>query len=112
MFSIQREQIRQYLVFKVDKMFSTATTVTTWDMYDTLCSAEQNETMHNLEQKADYLQAVVDISRSAEMSTSVGSTVSSGNSQRSWRGSSHSFIQNVLLSSYIYHLIFLFSQCF
>lgn len=61
---------------------STATTVTTWDMYDTLCSPEQDETWCSPEpEKAEYAEAVVDTSRGAERSVSVGSTASTGNNE-------------------------------
>lgn len=111
MFPSRQNKSFSVQAFKVDKIFwfSTAMTVTTWDMYDTLCGAEQDETGLGLErEKADYPEAVVDTSRSAEMSVSVGSTVSSGSNQRSRRGCSAAVIQNVQY----YHLLFLFSQCF
>lgn len=57
----------------------TATTVTTWDMYDTLMSPE-DETVCSPE-RADYPEAKVDSSRGAERSVSVGSTASTGNTR-------------------------------
>ena len=57
----------------------TATTVTTWDMYDTLMSPEE-ETVCSPE-RAERPEAKVERSRGAEGSVSVGSTVSTGNSE-------------------------------
>ena len=58
-------------------------TVSTWDMYDTLCSPEQDDTVHSPEpEKLNYPDAVVDISRGAEGGMSSGSTASIGNNQR------------------------------
>ncbi|XP_047187872.1 dynein axonemal intermediate chain 4-like isoform X3 [Scophthalmus maximus] len=49
-------------------MVNTATSASTWDIYDALCSP--------VPQKTNYPEAVVDMSRSAERSMSVGSTAS------------------------------------
>uniref|UniRef100_A0A3B4X930 Dynein axonemal intermediate chain 4 n=1 Tax=Seriola lalandi dorsalis TaxID=1841481 RepID=A0A3B4X930_SERLL len=63
--------------------FSIGATVTTWDMYDTLCDPEQDVTVQKPEPaQNDYPEAAVDTSRAAERSLSVGSTASTGNSQR------------------------------
>ncbi len=63
-----------------------ATSVTAWDMYNTLMSPEQDDTVCVTEiQTAEYPEAVVDTSRAAERSVSVGSTVSTGNSEAHWR---------------------------
>ncbi|XP_067385458.1 dynein axonemal intermediate chain 4 isoform X2 [Channa argus] len=57
------------------------TTVTSWDIYDTLCGAEQDETGPSPEpEKADYSE---DASISAETSVSVGSTASSASAEAS-----------------------------
>lgn len=57
-------------------------TVTTWDMFNTLMSPEQDETLCGAElEKVDYPVSVVDASRGAERSVSVGSTTSTGNSK-------------------------------
>nr|XP_020475245.1 WD repeat-containing protein 78 isoform X2 [Monopterus albus] len=51
-------------------MVDAATTVTTWDIYDTLCSPEQDETMHSPEpEKASYTEAVVDTDRATAASS-------------------------------------------
>ncbi|XP_028987572.1 dynein axonemal intermediate chain 4 [Betta splendens] len=64
-------------------LVDSATTVTSWDMYD---SVEQDETGNRPEQdKADYLESVVETNRSIEMSMSVGSTVSSASASSSLR---------------------------
>lgn len=66
---------------------STATTVTTWDMYNTLISPEQDETVCSPEpERADCPEAVVETSRGAERSVSVGSTASTGNNEGHWSG--------------------------
>ncbi|XP_053293169.1 dynein axonemal intermediate chain 4 [Pleuronectes platessa] len=58
-------------------MVDTATTVNNWDMYDTLCSPEQDDTVHSPEpEKPTYPDAVVNISRGAERGMSLGSTAS------------------------------------
>ncbi|XP_037644614.1 dynein intermediate chain 4, axonemal isoform X2 [Sebastes umbrosus] len=65
-------------------MVDTATTVTTWDMYDTLLSPEQDEKVCSPELgRADYPEAVVDTSRGAERSVSVGSTASTASAASS-----------------------------
>ncbi|KAG7524804.1 hypothetical protein JOB18_017068 [Solea senegalensis] len=62
-----------------------ATTVTTWDMYDTVCSCEQDETGgHSAEtEKVKCPEAAVDVSRGADRSVSVGSTVSTASAASS-----------------------------
>ncbi|XP_026170340.1 dynein axonemal intermediate chain 4 isoform X2 [Mastacembelus armatus] len=56
-------------------MVDTATTVTTWDIYDTFCSPEQDRTVHSPEpETTDYPETIVD--RASERSMSVGSTTS------------------------------------
>uniref|UniRef100_A0A4W6ER68 Dynein axonemal intermediate chain 4 n=1 Tax=Lates calcarifer TaxID=8187 RepID=A0A4W6ER68_LATCA len=56
-------------------MVDTATTVTTWDMYDTLRGPEQDNTVHNPEpEKVEYPEAVMDTNRGAERSVSVGTS--------------------------------------
>uniref|UniRef100_A0A3B4X4W7 Dynein axonemal intermediate chain 4 n=1 Tax=Seriola lalandi dorsalis TaxID=1841481 RepID=A0A3B4X4W7_SERLL len=56
-------------------------TVTTWDMYDTLCDPEQDVTVQKPEPaQNDYPEAAVDTSRAAERSLSVGSTASAASS--------------------------------
>ncbi|XP_047444353.1 dynein axonemal intermediate chain 4 isoform X2 [Mugil cephalus] len=58
-------------------MVEAATTVTTWDMYDTFCSTDQEEAMDKpTAEKDDYPEAVVDSSRGTEKSVSMGSTTS------------------------------------
>ncbi|XP_044223552.1 dynein axonemal intermediate chain 4-like [Thunnus albacares] len=65
-------------------MVDAATTVTTWDMYDTSCSSEQDKTVCSPEpEKAEYPEAVMDTSRGAERSLSVGSTTSTGSAASS-----------------------------
>ncbi|XP_022059983.1 dynein axonemal intermediate chain 4 isoform X2 [Acanthochromis polyacanthus] len=59
-------------------MVDAGLTVTTWDMYNTLCDPEQEKTVRSPQpDKTDLPEAVVDSSRTAERSVSVGSTVSS-----------------------------------
>uniref|UniRef100_A0A3Q1AS69 Dynein axonemal intermediate chain 4 n=1 Tax=Amphiprion ocellaris TaxID=80972 RepID=A0A3Q1AS69_AMPOC len=59
-------------------MVDAAVTVTTWDMFDTLCNLEQEQTIRSPQpEKTDFPEAVLDSSRAAERSMSVGSTVSS-----------------------------------
>lgn len=90
--------------------FFTALSVTTWDMYDTLCGGERDETgLCPERERDDYPEAVVDTSRSTEMSVSVGSTLSSGSHQRSSSGCCAAAIQNTVQ---YHHLLFLLSQCF
>lgn len=61
---------------------SAATTVTTWDMYDTFSSTDQEETMDKpIAEKDDYPEAVVDSSRGTEKSVSMGSTTSTGKNE-------------------------------
>lgn len=76
----------QCWVFKVNFSLSrsislsTATSVTTWDLYNTLVSPEQDETVcHQEPERVDYQEAAVDASRGAERSLSVSSTTSTGN---------------------------------
>ncbi|KAM7401377.1 hypothetical protein PAMA_005526 [Pampus argenteus] len=65
-------------------MVDAATTVTTWDIYDTFCSPEQADTLCSPEpEKAEYPEAVLDSSRGAERSMSVGSTTSTGSAASS-----------------------------
>ncbi|XP_018517753.1 dynein axonemal intermediate chain 4 [Lates calcarifer] len=65
-------------------MVDTATTVTTWDMYDTLRGPEQDNTVHNPEpEKVEYPEAVMDTNRGAERSVSVGSTASTASAASS-----------------------------
>ncbi|XP_059199973.1 dynein axonemal intermediate chain 4 [Centropristis striata] len=65
-------------------MVDTATNVTTWDMYDTLISPEQDERVSSPELgRADYPEAAGDSSRAAERSASVGSTASTASANSS-----------------------------
>ncbi|XP_049930748.1 dynein axonemal intermediate chain 4 isoform X1 [Epinephelus moara] len=65
-------------------MVDAATIVTTWDMYDTLISPEQDRTLCSTDRgTADYPEAVLDTSRGAERSVSVGSTVSTASAASS-----------------------------
>ncbi|KAM7378746.1 hypothetical protein PAMP_004345 [Pampus punctatissimus] len=65
-------------------MVDAATTVTTWDIHDTFCSPGQDETLCSPElKKAEYPEAVLDSSRGAERSVSVGSTASTGSAASS-----------------------------
>ncbi|XP_040911473.1 dynein intermediate chain 4, axonemal-like [Toxotes jaculatrix] len=65
-------------------MVDTATTVTTWDMYDTLFSPEQDDSVHRPEpEKAENPEAVVDTNRGADRSVSVGSTASTASAASS-----------------------------
>ncbi|KAM9349995.1 dynein axonemal intermediate chain 4 [Symphorus nematophorus] len=62
----------------------TGTNVTTWDMYNYLLSPEQDDTACGPEpERADYPEAVVDTSRGAEGSVSVGSTTSTASAASS-----------------------------
>lgn len=64
---------------------STATTVTTWDMYNTLISPEQDDTECGPEpERPEHPEAGVDTGRGAERSVSVGSTASTGNNEGHW----------------------------
>ncbi|XP_026229533.1 WD repeat-containing protein 78, partial [Anabas testudineus] len=92
----------------------TAMTVTTWDMYDSLCCAEHDETGHSTQrEKVDYPEAVVDTSRSAEISVSVGSTVSSASASSSLkevdvfgsRLNAESDLQLIMLSEKFQHCL-------
>ncbi|XP_049455364.1 dynein axonemal intermediate chain 4 [Epinephelus fuscoguttatus] len=65
-------------------MVDAATIVTTWDMYDTLISPEQDQTLCSADRgTADYPEAVLDTSRGAERSVSVGSTASTASAASS-----------------------------
>ncbi|XP_071346282.1 dynein axonemal intermediate chain 4-like isoform X2 [Trachinotus anak] len=76
----KNKQVQSDTVVMVD----TGTTVTTWDMYDTLCSPEQGDTVHRPEpEQVDYPEAAVDSSRGAERSMSVGSTASTASAASS-----------------------------
>ncbi|XP_056247945.1 dynein axonemal intermediate chain 4 isoform X1 [Seriola aureovittata] len=62
----------------------TGATVTTWDMYDTLCDPEQDVTVQKPEPaQNDYPEAAVDTSRAAERSLSVCSTASTASAASS-----------------------------
>ncbi|XP_076600849.1 dynein axonemal intermediate chain 4 [Chaetodon auriga] len=76
----KNKQVQSDSVFMVDK----ATTVTTWDMYDTLISPEQDETVCSHEpETANYPETVMDTSRGAERSVSLGSTASTASAASS-----------------------------
>ncbi|XP_033505733.1 dynein axonemal intermediate chain 4 isoform X2 [Epinephelus lanceolatus] len=65
-------------------MVDAATIVTTWDMYDTLISPEQDQTLCSADRgTADYPEAMLDTSRGAERSVSVGSTASTASAASS-----------------------------
>ncbi|XP_031695695.1 WD repeat-containing protein 78-like, partial [Anarrhichthys ocellatus] len=67
-------------------MVDSATTVTTWDMYDTLISPEQCEEVCSQEVgRADYPEAGEDTSRGAEGSVSVGSMASTASAASSMK---------------------------
>lgn len=71
--------VHKWQVFSFYVLMSAATTVTTWDMYDTFSSTDQEETMDKpIAEKDDYAEAVVDSSRGTEKSVSMGSTTSTG----------------------------------
>ncbi|KAM9845029.1 dynein axonemal intermediate chain 4 [Aulostomus maculatus] len=61
-----------------------ATTVTNWDMFDTLCGLEQAEPARSPEpERAEFPEAAMDTSRGAERSESGGSIASTGSSTSS-----------------------------
>ncbi|XP_029309687.1 WD repeat-containing protein 78-like isoform X2 [Cottoperca gobio] len=65
-------------------LVDTATTVTTWDLYDILISPEKDEEVCSPELgRADYPEAVVNTSKGAERSVSVGSTDSTASAASS-----------------------------
>nr|XP_046264360.1 dynein axonemal intermediate chain 4 isoform X2 [Scatophagus argus] len=95
-------------------MVETATSVTSWDMYNTLMSHEQDETVCSPEpERAEYPEAVVDTSRGTERSMSVGSTASSVSAASSLKeveafGNSlnaESELQLIMLSETFQHLL-------
>uniref|UniRef100_A0A8C3ADS3 Dynein axonemal intermediate chain 4 n=1 Tax=Cyclopterus lumpus TaxID=8103 RepID=A0A8C3ADS3_CYCLU len=90
-------------------MVDSATTVTTWDMYDSLISPEQCEELCSQElRRADCPEVGVDTSRGAERSVSVGSTASSGNSEGEVEAfgsglNAESDLQLIMLSERFHH---------
>ncbi|XP_041805802.1 dynein intermediate chain 4, axonemal [Chelmon rostratus] len=106
----KNKQVQSDCVVTVDK----ATTVTTWDMYDTLISPEQDGTVCGHEpEMADYPEAVMDTSRGAERSVSLGSTASTASAASSLKeveafGNSlntESELQLIMLSEKFQHLL-------
>ncbi|KAM8728795.1 dynein axonemal intermediate chain 4 [Acanthopagrus schlegelii] len=87
-------------------MVDTGTNVTTWDMWNT----EQDQTVCSPQlERAHCLEAVVDSSRGAERSLSVGSTASTASTASSLRdvealGNAESDLQLIILSEKFQHL--------
>ncbi|XP_008298114.1 dynein axonemal intermediate chain 4 [Stegastes partitus] len=101
-------------------MVDAAATVTTWDMYDTLCSPEQEETVGRPQpEMSDYQEAVMDSSRAAERSVSVGSTVSTVSASSSVRdvdasgstSNTESEWQLIMLSESFQHSLLVMERC-
>lgn len=71
-------------MFSIDCSFqhvsmSTATNITSWDMFEPLCDAEQEEAAGVCKpMNSDPPEPVVDSSRAAERSVSMGSTATTG----------------------------------
>uniref|UniRef100_A0A3B5A0Y9 Dynein axonemal intermediate chain 4 n=1 Tax=Stegastes partitus TaxID=144197 RepID=A0A3B5A0Y9_9TELE len=90
-------------------------TVTTWDMYDTLCSPEQEETVGRPQpEMSDYQEAVMDSSRAAERSVSVGISASSSVRDVDASGSTsntESEWQLIMLSESFQHSLLVMERC-
>ncbi|XP_073346892.1 dynein axonemal intermediate chain 4 [Pagrus major] len=92
-------------------MVDSGTNVTTWDMYNTLLSPEQDQTVCSPElERADCPEAVVDSSRSADRSVSVDSTASAASTASSLReveafGNTESDLQLIMLSESFQHFL-------
>ncbi|KAL7387061.1 hypothetical protein ABVT39_017776 [Epinephelus coioides] len=95
-------------------MVDAATIITTWDMYDTLISPEQDQTLCSADRgTADYPEAVLDTSRGAERSVSVGSTASTASAASSLKEveafgntlNAESDLQLIMLSEKFQHCV-------
>ncbi|XP_044076026.1 dynein axonemal intermediate chain 4-like [Siniperca chuatsi] len=100
-------------------MVDTATTVTTWDMYNTLISPEQDGTVCSPEpERVAFPEAVVDASRGAERSVSEGSTASTASAANSLKevevfGNSlnaESDLQLIMLSEKFQHCLLIMER--